>query len=462
MQAFLGEMCSYYYLYVLPFYNSNKTMYLNFIKAETLTASGIPARPVLTSYYKSRNFKNRARDSFNQYTSPDQTILCIDSRQNMYSQLLAGLVNRKKVIRLGAIFASAFLRAISFLKENWGNMCEDIRSGVLGSLITDSSCRSSMADILKSSDPKSAAEIQEICRRESWEGVLVALWPKTKYIEAVVTGTMAQYIPSLEYYTAGKIPLVGTMYASSESYFGVNLKPLCKVEEVAFTLIPNTDDGPVDEEDKVEKEKLVDTADLKIGLCRYRVGDVVQVVGFSNKAPQMRFVCRRNVVLSIDADKTTEEDLHNSITKAKDMLNGAHLVEYTSYPDTSTLPGHYVLFWEMASDTTCIESGILENCCLVRSTGTKSSIYIYRRCRSHDKSIGALEIRLLKPGSFEALMDHFVTQGASINQYKTPRCIKTKDALDILNSSVTDSFLGKKRFSPKSRPKVLFSPARAD
>ena len=56
------------------------------------------------------------------------------------------------------------------------------------------------------------------------------------------------------------------------------------------------------------------------GLYRFRVGDVLQVTGFYNRAPQFKFICRRNVILSVDSDKTNEEDLHNSVTRAKEIL----------------------------------------------------------------------------------------------------------------------------------------------
>lgn len=52
------------------------------------------------------------------------------------------------------------------------------------------------------------------------------------------------------------------------------------------------------------------------GLYRYRVGDILMVTGFHNNAPQFRFVQWRNVVLSIDADKTNEEDLLNAVAQA--------------------------------------------------------------------------------------------------------------------------------------------------
>lgn len=53
-----------------------------------------------------------------------------------------------------------------------------------------------------------------------------------------------------------------------------------------------------------------------MGLYRYRVGDILMVTGFHNNAPQFRFVEGRNVVLSIDTDKTNEEDLLNAVAQA--------------------------------------------------------------------------------------------------------------------------------------------------
>ncbi|KAF9605723.1 hypothetical protein IFM89_018119 [Coptis chinensis] len=456
----------------VPGLDEGKAMYLYFAKAEMSTPSGLPARPVLTSFYKSKHFKCRARDPFNDFTSPDQAILCTDGEQSMYCQLLSGLVHRHQVLRLGAVFASAFLRAISFLLRNWAYLCNDIRTGELGSRITDPECRSAMLDILKLPNPHLADEIKMICARTSWKGILCQLWPKAKYIEAVVTGSMAQYIPALEFYSAGKLPLVCTMYASSECFFGVNLKPLCDPADVVYTILPNMayfefiplgDSGLMlmDEEEKVPRSKLVDLAHVRVGcyyevvvttyagLYRYRIGDVVQVTGFHNRSPQLRFICRRNVVLSIDNDKTNEEDLHNSVTSAKKLLEPYHalLVEYTSFADTSSVPGHYVLFWEIQHYKTNgavnrMEAHVLEECCMVVEEALD---YVYRRCRTYDKSVGPLEIRLVGPGTFEALMDHFIRNGASINQYKTPRCINCKAALELLNSMVEACF-----FSPKN------------
>ncbi|KAB2615769.1 indole-3-acetic acid-amido synthetase GH3.6-like [Pyrus ussuriensis x Pyrus communis] len=455
----------------VPGLDKGKGMYFLFIKSEAKTPGGLVARPVLTSYYKSSHFKQRPYDPYTNYTSPNETILCPDSYQSMYSQLLCGLCQNKEVLRVGAVFASGFIRAIRFLEKHWTILCKDIASGTLNPQITDPSVREAVMKILKP-DPKLASFIEGECRKDSWHGIITRLWPNTKYVDVIVTGTMSQYIPTLDYYSNG-LPLVCTMYASSECYFGVNLNPLCKPSEVSYTLIPtmgyfeflpvqrnngiNTNPVSVRKSlNEKEQQELVDLADVKLGqeyelvvttyagLYRYRVGDVLRVASFKNKAPQFNFICRKNVVLSIDSDKTDEVELQNAVKNAVNHLVpfDATVTEYTSYADTTTIPGHYVLFWELGlNGTTPIPPSVFEDCCLTVEESLNS---VYRQGRASDKSIGPLEIKIVETGTFDKLMDYAISLGASINQYKTPRCVKFAPIVELLTTRVVSNY-----YSPK-------------
>ncbi|XP_057453649.1 putative indole-3-acetic acid-amido synthetase GH3.9 [Lotus japonicus] len=459
----------------VPGLDEGKGMYLNFVRSDiSTTPCGLPVRTAVSSYYKSKHFKCRQRQPWNDLTSPDQTILCDDINQSMHCQLLAGLVNRHQVLRIGASYASAFLKAISFLEHNWRSLSEDIRSGKLSSFVTDPGCRSGMSTVLSSPNPHLANEIIQICSQNSWKGILCELWPKAKYIETVITGSMAQYVPALQHYSDGKLPLVCLKYCTSEGFFGINIKPLSDPADIAYTLLPNMgyfeflplgDNGTplmdVEQEQVPINDKLVDLGNVKLGclyeivvttfagLYRYRVGDALQVVGFYNKAPQFRFMCRQNVVISIDHDKTSEEDLHKSVTVAKKLLEPQNvlLVDYTSYPDTCLAPGHNVLYWEILHQNTkktesgaSLDTNVLQECCIAVE---EQLDYVYCHLRN-DGSIGPLEIRVVEAGTFDTLLDLFISLGASINQYKTPRGIKSDKALNLLNSKVTASF-----FSPR-------------
>ncbi|OEL32359.1 putative indole-3-acetic acid-amido synthetase GH3.2 [Dichanthelium oligosanthes] len=447
-------------LYV-PGLDKGKGLYFLFIKSETKTPGGLPARPVLTSYYKSDIFKHRPYDPYNVYTSPTAAILCTDSFQSMYSQMLCGLVARTEVLRVGAVFASGLLRAIRFLQVHWKELAHDIRTGTMSAKVVEPSIRAAVDEVLRP-DAELADFVEAECAKDSWEGIITRVWPNTKYLDVIVTGAMAQYIPMLKYYSGG-LPMACTMYASSECYFGLNLRPMCDPSEVSYTIMPNMgyfELLPHDPEAKPlckddPPPRLVDLADAEVGkeyelvittyagLCRYRVGDILQVTGFHNAAPQFRFVRRKNVLLSIDSDKTDEAELQAAVERASALLApyDARIAEYTSQADATTIPGHYVVYWELmvGEGGEWPEAAVFERCCLEMEEALNA---VYRQGRNGD-AIGPLEIRVVRGGTFEEVMDYAISRGASINQYKAPRCVSFGPIIELLNSRVLS-----KHFSP--------------
>ncbi|GLU13488.1 hypothetical protein SLE2022_301210 [Rubroshorea leprosula] len=438
----------------IPGLDKGKALYFLFVKAETKTPGGLVARPVLTSYYRSEYFKNRPYDPYNVYTSPNEAILCVDSFQSMYTQMLCGLLMREEVLRVGAVFASGLLRAIRFLQLNWKLLAHDINTGTLNAKITDASILECMSKILKP-NPELAEFITKECSEENWERIITRIWPNTKYLDVIVTGAMAQYIPTLEYYSGG-LPMACTMYASSECYFGLNLEPMCKPSEVSYNIMPNMgyfeflpQDPSTPAPSRDSPPRLVDLTDLEVGkeyelvittyagLYRYRVGDILLVTGFHNSAPQLRFIRRKNVLLSIESDKTDEAELQKAVQNASTLLKefNTSVVEYTSYADTKTIPGHYVIYWELLvkDPTNSPTDEVLNRCCLAMEESLNT---VYRQSRVADNSIGPLEIRIVKNGTFEELMDYAISRGASINQYKVPRCVSFTPIMELLDSRV--------------------------
>ncbi|XP_071924746.1 indole-3-acetic acid-amido synthetase GH3.17-like [Coffea arabica] len=316
--------------------------------------------------------------------------------------------------------------------------------------------------------PDLADSIDLVCQEKSWEGIIKKIWPRTKYVMAIITGSMAQYIPALEVYTGG-LPVVSPVYGSSEAVFGINMKPLCSPYDVSYIFIPNMayhEFLPIDNhqdpnctirKDAHLEDHIVDLANVKIGqhyelfvttkrvlsgLYRYRMGDILLVTGFHNITPQFKFVQRRNVVLSIDTDKTTEQDLQNAVTIAMHILEPLGLLDYSSYAETSSIPGHYVLFWELQlrsnDDFPVLDQVNMEKCC---SLVEQSLDQKYKLLRNQSIStIGPSEIRVVKQGTFNVLMDFYVSQGTSLNQYKTPKNIKSEKAIEILDSRVVGKF----------------------
>ncbi|KAE8660261.1 Indole-3-acetic acid-amido synthetase GH3.17 [Hibiscus syriacus] len=294
-----------------------------------------------------------------------------------------------------------------------------MRTGQISDRITDSGCRNAATLILKP-NPELADLMENICSCKSWDGIIRKLWPKTKYISAACTGSMMQYTAELEFYCGG-LPLVSGSYGCSEGASGINLEPLCKPSDVSYTLLPNT-------------------------VCYEFVPAKIDCVMESQN--QDLFNC-------VSPGESTETKSGDEDTKPVDLVNVklgqcyellvTSSREYSSCGDTSSTPGHYVIFWELkekeGNNVNKLDLKVMEECC---SRMEDSLHYTYRLYRK-ENIIEALEIRVVKQGTFEALMDYFISRGASLSQYKTPVCIKSKEALEILDSRVIAKF-----FSPKT------------
>ncbi|ESQ36219.1 hypothetical protein EUTSA_v10009803mg [Eutrema salsugineum] len=428
-----------------------KELTFNFTKPAFTTPSGLPVSSLTSSFLKSDYFKNRPPNDVFSLTSPDKVIFCPDNKQSMYCHILCGLVQRDEVVSLASPFASVLVRAIIFLSNNWKELCSNIRSGQLSKWIKDVDCRSSVSLILGGPNLELADLIEQECSQKSWEGIITRIWPKTKYLESIVTGQMAHYIPTLDFYS-NKLPFISPFYASSETMFGINVNPLCKPQDVSYTFLPNVSYFEFLLVNEVNKVEIVDLVDVKLGcyyeplvtnyagLHRYRIGDIVQVTGFYNSTPQFKFVQRKNVVLSVHLETTTEEQILNAVTQARSVLESSDLmlIEFTCVADTSAGGlGHYVFYWELKSKTNNanpeIDDELLVECCELLE---KSLDIDYWKYRSKDGPIGALEIRVVQQGTFDSIMDIYISRGASITQYKTPICIKSAEALAILEDRI--------------------------
>ncbi|XBI76227.1 hypothetical protein VPH35_069488 [Triticum aestivum] len=438
------------------------------------TPSGLQVQAATTAYYCSSQFQDHEVGGFDRCTSPMEAILCPDAEQSMYCQLLCGLLNRDSVNHVGTSFANSFVRAIKFLEQNWEEMCSDIRTGSLSGRITHAPLRDAVIQrYLRGPDPALADAVASECAARPWDGIVTRLWPRARCALTIVTGSMAQYIPILWSYCGGRLPTVSPCYASTECAAGVNLRPLDPPSHASYALLPNIayfefveiqprdEETPtVDDDGDPGEMKLVDLVDVKIGqtyelvvttfagLYRYRVGDLLTVTSFYNATPLFHFSGRHDVILSIDHEKISEEELLRAISQAIELHLGPlgyMLSGSTAFADISKLPGHYVLFWELTNARSnhvvgdIPDQSVMENCC-----STVEECFDQMYCKSRQRAnITALEIRVLEQGAFDALMDFFVSRGASAGQYKTPTAIRSKEAMTVLEERLVARFFSK-------------------
>lgn len=426
------------------------------------TKGGLTATTATTNVYRSAQFKHTMKDMQSQCCSPDEVIFGPDFHQSLYCHLLCGLIYSNEVQFVFSTFAHSIVHAFRTFELVWEELCADIREGVLSSRITVPSIRAAVSRLLRP-NPELADSIYNKCvGLSSWYGVIPELWPNAKYVYGIMTGSMEPYLKKLRHY-AGHLPLMSADYGSSEGWIGANVEPELPPEKATFAVLPNIGyfefiplrEKPEDqglEKNAIDYEfqelEPIGLTEVKIGeeyeivvttfagLYRYRLGDVVRVAGFHNSTPKLQFVCRRSLLLSVNIDKNTERDLQIAVEEASKLLAAEKLevVDFSSYVDMSTDPGHYVIFWELSGGA---KEEVLSSCCDSLDRAFVDPGYTGQR---KVQAIGPLELRIVRKGTFQKILDHYLSLGAAVSQFKTPRCIGQSNSkvLQILCGNVVE------------------------
>lgn len=165
---------------------------------------------------------------------------------------------------------------------------------------------------------------------------------------------------------------------------------------------------------------------------------MVEVASFHRNTPKLNYICRRNLILTVNIDKNTEKDLQLVVEKGSEILRRAtraELVDFTSHADVAKQPGHYIIYWEMEGDE--VEERVLRECCSKMDASFVDHGYVVSR---KSNSIGPLELRVVESGTFKKIMEYFIANGAALSQFKTPRCTSNPVLLRILNLSTVKTF----------------------
>ncbi|XP_047335017.1 indole-3-acetic acid-amido synthetase GH3.10 [Impatiens glandulifera] len=458
---------------VYPIREGKKALQFIYSSKQYKTKGGLTVGTATTHIYASDEFKTQSCKS----CSPQEVISSGDYRQSTYCHLLLGLFFSDDIDYVSSTFAYSIVQALASFEDFYTEICHDIRFGTLSPRITLPHVRKAVLEIIHPNpNPSLATRIEEICNEldqeeVNWAGLIPRLWPNAKYVCSIMTGSMQPYTKKLGHYGGG-LPLVSADYGSTESWIGVNVDPSFPPEKVTFAVMPSfsyfefiplhkdkclilldhyssttpppppnyhhnydlieDDPVPLSQVQVGQQYELVLTTFT--GLYRYRLGDIVEVSGFHKGTPKLSFICRRNLILTVNIDKNTEKDLQLVVERASRLLSRAELVDFTSHAEVANQPGHYVVYWEIKGE---VEDRVLEECCTEMDSSFVDHGYVVsRRCGS----IGPLELRVVEEGTFKKILDYFIEKGGALSQFKTPRCTSNCVLLTILNAATIKTF----------------------
>jgi auxin responsive GH3 gene family len=446
-----------------------KSLQFIYASRQFKTKGGLTATTATTNVYRHRDFKAHMRHTQSECCSPSEVLFCPDFAESLYCHLLCGLVLADDVRTVSATFAHSLVLAFRTFERVWEELCADIRHGVPSpTRVTSPAVRRAVSALLVAPNPALADEVARRCRGlVNWRGVIPALWPRARYVSSIVTGSMEHYVKKLRHY-AGALPLVALDYGATEGMIAANVEPREPPESATFAVLPNiayfefiplslrgcdvagaadaryTEADPVGLTDVAVGEHYEVVMTTFAGLYRYRLGDVVKVAGLYNSTPKLKVVCRRNLVLSINIDKNSEHDLQLAVdSAAKVLAAGAgrlEVVDYTSHADVSRDPGHYVVFWELSAEPDG-DGHVLQSCCDELDRAFTDPGYVGSR---KARAIGPLELRVLRRGTFQKVLRHYLSLGSPVNQFKLPRCVAPSSSaagvLEILAANAVEAF----------------------
>lgn len=202
------------------------------------TKGGLAAGTATTNVYRNAEFKKTMRAMQTTCCSPDEVIFGPDFHQSLYCHLLCGLIFRDEVQVVSSTFAHSIVHAFRTFEQVWEELVTDIREGTLSSRVTVPSIRAAIAKLLKPNPELASAIYSKILGLSNWNGLIQELFPNTKYIYGIMTGSMEPYLRKMRHY-AGDLPLLSADYGSSEGWIGANVNPQLPPELSTFAVLPN-------------------------------------------------------------------------------------------------------------------------------------------------------------------------------------------------------------------------------
>lgn len=426
-----------------PKHDVNKILF--FIYSDNITTTKAGFKVMAASAFPLQGSSNKNLSQLSRHSSPREVIVGSNFQHQMYCHLLCGLRNYEFIDGIISPYAIGLIRAFSFFESKWEQLCDDLENGYPCLDITEVAMRDSVTELLGGPQPDLSKRIRSICGERNWCGIFSKLWPNVRYIKCITTGSMRQYCSKIKYY-AEEVPVLGGDYFASECCVAINLDIAQPPQTTRFVMLPTAayfEFLPFDmEKNEAAGEETVDFSGVEIGkmyevvvttyrgFYRYRLGDIVKVVDFYNSSPQVEFVMRAP---KSSFEIVSERDLMSAMESFQMMLRNVmavEIVEFAGYTNLESSPKKLMIFVEIREGCTKLRDSvaILRRCCSSLEDAF-GSIYKVQRDRGE---ISPLSVSIVKPGTFDRLLQVAIEKGAPASQYKPPKIVRNREIVEFM------------------------------
>ncbi|MCL2287407.1 MAG: GH3 auxin-responsive promoter family protein [Firmicutes bacterium] len=363
-------------------------------------------------------------------TTPSKCVFTNYVFDNSYVHLRFALVYRK-LSGISSAFMSSVTGLFWYLKDNWETLVDDIDKGTINKKIDmpDEVRRSLMKKIKP--DPIRAAELRKEFEKGFDGDVFKRVWPDLAFIYAIGSGAFVPHVEKAKIFTGG-VPMYFSFFAASESLMAV----CTEMDTLRYALLPESafyefipiencgDENPMSL--TLDQVKLGEEYEIVLtntsGFYRYRIGDVVKIVGMYGNTPEIRFSYRLSQEINIVNEKMNDSHIQWAVGQCEEAF-GCNILEYSVFPQIEPLPGKYVIFIEGDNEKL---RPILRP---LRNMLEEKLSVAHPRFGGYIKSgvLAPIELKLVKEQTFALYREFMIKNGTSANQIKPVRIIDTPE-----------------------------------
>lgn len=350
---------------------------------------------------------------------------------------------------------------MKYFESNWQKLVDDIAKGTLSRDLTlPPSAHNSIIKALCTGDAPRAIQVQRECEK-GFDGILKRIWP---HLHLIYTIDNVGIRDRLKKSVAKGVKICSAMYISSETLLGLNLCSFSKEEDdyvlnVAdnvFEFVPEDEmDMPnartlfVDEIEVGQNYEILLTQSY--GLYRYRFGDVINVSGFYQNCPRVKFLYRKATLLDLVGEKVNQTVIQDSLNEAlKPWIDLEELSHYSVAEntlrndffrdsETEETKLFYVFFLELNPTEGRAFPSDLNPESLAKEIDKHlcKRDDVFNQFYNKIKHISQSRVYFVETGTFQKLQQFILaTTSASRTQFKLPLKLRTEAMTDIMLGNI--------------------------
>ena len=391
-------------------------------EVESMSPSGVPCGAESGHGYRSAPKPMKAI-----YSSPYDTFEIKDYDAKYYTLLRIAVA--QSVTFLFSCNPSTVLLLAQRMGEFAQDIIDDIRNGTLSDKFEVPDKIRGECEPYMQPDPDRADELQEILQRT---GSLTPkdVWPHLCVIACWKGGSVGTYLKKFSKYFSPDVAIRDLGYLSSENRGSIPLTdagisgPL-SVATNFFEFLPEDHQGVPEPGDLLTIDQLAEGESYYIyvttlaGLYRYDMNDIIQVMGYYENTPMIRFLQKGKGVISFTGEKLYESQVITAVERALVSISGQYdfitalgeleddkprytfLVEFDQPPDDEQ-----ALVWLKEMDAQL------------------QKLNIEYHGKRDSKRLWPAALKIIKPGEFGRYRKRMVEGGKLDGQFKTLKLTK--------------------------------------